>query len=181
MMHMINSSFKAMAVLGLALVAGTCFAQGKKGGKLVDRRDQAEGWYLPVQGEVTLNGEHGSQVDLILYRDNEQLGTLQTDKKGHFTLELDINQFYTVRAMKDGYQEKMLYIDTQIPENVLDYPDYLCFMNLQPAAAQGIDPFYTDFPSAIVRWSDEEGGFYHSEHYLDHIQTRLAGVASATF
>lgn len=175
------SPIKALAFLGMVLLAGTCSAQGKKGGKLVDRRDQAEGWYLPVQGEVTLNGDRSDVVDLVLYRDNEQLGTLQTDKKGHFTLELDINQFYTVRAMKNGYQEKMLYIDTSIPENVLDYPDYLCFLNLQPATGQGVDPFYTDFPSAIVRWSDEEEGFYHSEHYLDHIQTRLAGVASATF
>lgn len=171
----------AALVIIMALGSSAAFAQGRKGGKLVDHRDQAEGWYLPVQGEVTVNGEHAGAVDLLLYRDNEQLGTLQTDKKGHFTLELDINQFYTVRVMKQGFQEKMLYIDTKIPENVLDYPDYLCFVNLQPATTQGIDPFYTDFPSAIVRWNEEEGGFYHSEHYLDHIQTRLAGVATATF
>ncbi|MCB9184884.1 MAG: hypothetical protein H6591_13325 [Flavobacteriales bacterium] len=172
---------KSLAAALLLLAAGSCFAQGKKGGKLVDRRDQAEGWYVPVQGEVTLNGQETAEASLVLFRDNEQLGTLQTDKKGRFTLELDINQFYTVQVKREGYQDKMLYIDTKLPENVVDYPDYLCFVNLQPLSTQGIDPFYTDFPSAIVRWNEEEGGFYHSEHYLDHIQTRLAGVATATF
>ena len=78
-------------------------------------------------------------------------------------------------------QEKMLYSDTKIPPDLVKYPDYECYVNLQAPLADGTDPFYTDFPSAIVRYNEVMGGFYHSEHYLSHIQTRLAGVSSATF
>ena len=88
---------------------------------------------------------------------------------------------YTVRVLKEGYQEKIMNIDTTLPKDLTKYPDYECFINLLPTMAAGVDPFYTDFPSAIVRYSEEMKGFYHSEHYLTHIQTRLAGIASATF
>ena len=100
---------------------------------------------------------------------------------GRFELELDIDQFYTLRITKQGQQEKMLYFDTKLPPDLVKYPDYECYVNLQAPLADGTDPFYTDFPSAIVRYNEVMGGFYHSEHYLSHIQTRLAGVSSATF
>lgn len=162
----------------LAFHADT-LAQAQKG-KLVDRRDQAEGWYLPVHGHVTVDGKKADGFDLVLYKDNKELGKLQS-KNGRFELELDIDQFYTVRIIRPGAQEKMLYFDTKLPPDLVNYPDYECFVNLLPPNAQGVDPFYTDFPSAIVRYDEAQGGFYHSEHYLTHIQTRLAGIAHATF
>lgn len=159
------------------LIASVAFGQGK----LVDRRDQAEGWYLPVHGEVTLDGARAQDYDLILYKDNVELGKLKPKSKGRFELELDIDQTYTVRIMKEGFQEKMILVDTSIPEGLIQYPAYDCFVNLMPVNASNIDPFYTDFPSAVVRYNPDMGGFYHSEHYLSHIQTKLAGYASATF
>lgn len=149
--------------------------------KLVDRRDQAQGWYVPVHGQVLTNGQRTNGYKLFLYKDNEQLGGLDCDKKGRFELELDIDATYTVRITKDGFQEKILVIDTTLPENLVSYPDYECTVSLQEAASKNVDPFYTDFPSAIIRYSEELGGFYHSEHYLSHIQTKLAGYAQATF
>lgn len=147
-------------------------------GKLVDRREQAEGWYLPVHGNVTAGGKKADGIEVVLYKDNEELGKLEA-KSGQFELELDIDQVYTVRVLKKGFQEKLLYFNTKLPENLVNYPDYMCFVNLAPPSNAGVDPFYTDFPSAIVHWDENQGGFYHSEHYLAHIQTRLNGIASA--
>lgn len=171
----------ATALLATIAFSQTATAQALVKGKLVDRRDQAEGWYLPVHGHVTTDGQKSGDIQIILYKDNKELGQLQSDKRGNFELELDIDQFYTVRIVKQGFQEKMLYFDTKLPPDLIQYPDYECFVNLQKPLAQGVDPFYTDFPSAIVKWDETQGGFYHSEHYLSHIQTRLAGIASATF
>lgn len=150
-------------------------------GNLVDQRDQAEGWYLPVHGIVMADGEKVQDYELILYKDNVEMGKLTSDRKGRFELELDIDAFYSLRIIKEGFQEKMVYINTNLPPELVKYPDYECAVNLQRPNANGVDPFYTDFPSAIIKWDETQGGFYHSEHYLDHIQTRLAGVASATF
>ena len=164
-------------LLSIALFTGSeMLAQGN----LVDQRDQAEGWYLPLHGIVMADGEKVEDFDLIVYKDNVEMGKLKSDRKGRFELELDIDAFYTIRIIKEGFQEKMVYINTNLPPDLVKYPDYECSVNLQRPNTQG-DPFYSDFPSAIIKWDETQGGFYHSEHYLDHIQTRLAGVASATF
>lgn len=169
---------RAFALLSAGLVMGTTAMAQRK---LVDARNQADGWYLPVHGEVTVAGKPAEACKVLLYKNNEALGEVPLGKKGRFELELDIDQMYTVRITKQGFQEKILNIDTAIPKDLITYPDYECYVNLQPVNSQGVDPFYTDFPSAIVRYDGQMGGFYHSEHYLDHIQTRLAGIATATF
>jgi hypothetical protein len=76
---------------------------------------------------------------------------------------------------------KLLYVDATLPNDLVTYPDYELYANILPENAKNIDPFYSDFPSAIIRWNEEMQEFYHSEHYLSHIQTKLAGYASATF
>lgn len=161
-----------------AMGAGT-LAFGQK--KLVDERDQAQGWYLPVHGQVLVDGKQAGGTDLILYLDNKEVSRTTTDKRGRFQVQLDIDQQFTLRIEKEGYEAKMIYIDATLPPDMVVYPDYELFANMIPVEAKNIDPFYTDFPSAIIRWNEEMGGFYHSDHYLTHIQTKLAGYASATF
>ncbi|HPF91013.1 MAG TPA: hypothetical protein PLL57_10165, partial [Flavobacteriales bacterium] len=92
-------------------------------GKLVDRRDQAEGWYVPVHGQVLSEGKRTDGYKLFLYKDNVELGMLESNRKGRFELELDIDAKYTVRITKDGFQEKILVMDTSLPENLVSYPD----------------------------------------------------------
>lgn len=167
---------RILPIVGL-FITSMSFAQSK----LVDRRDQAQGWYLPVHGQVLIDGEKSNGYVLFLYKDNTELGKLQSDKRGRFELELDIDASYMVRIVKEGYQEKIVAIETKLPEGLVRYPDYECTVSLQKTASKNIDPFYTDFPSAIIRYNEELGGFYHSEHYLTHIQTKLAGFAQATF
>ena len=71
-------------------------------------------------------------------------------------------------------------METKLPEDLVSYPDYEMYVDLRPLNGTQVDPFYSDFPSAIVRYDAEMGGFYHSETYMAHIQTKLAGYASAT-
>jgi hypothetical protein len=164
-------------ILAITLMGTSAMAQGK----LVDQRDQAEGWYLPMIGQVYTEGKKTNDYKVELYKDNQFLGEKPSGRKGRFRLELDIDAMYTVRITKPGFQQKLMYIDTTLPEQLVEYPDYELYVNLQPYNAKNIDPFYTDFPSAIIRWNEDMGGFYHSDHYLTHIQTKLAGFASATF
>ncbi len=156
--------------------SASLFAQGK----LVDRRDQAEGWYVPIHGEVIVEGDKADDVHLTLYKGSTELGSLTTKKKGTFDLELDIDQVYMVRLIKEGHQEKVIWIDTSLPADLVDYPDYFCFVQLSPGNMDRVDPFYHDFPSALIRYSAEKGGFYHSEDYLTHITTKLSGIATAS-
>jgi len=175
--HATELVYRVALLLGAMGFAALTFAQGK----LVDRRDQAEGWYLPVHGHVMVEGKGTDGYEVVLYKDNQNMGKVPLGKKGRFELQLDIDQMYTLMVTKPGFENKVLYIDTRLPEDLVQYPDYECFMNLVPVNGRNIDPFYADFPGAIIRWNAEMGGFYHSEHYLTHLQTRLSGYATATF
>lgn len=172
--HALRAGILSVLVLGASTVV---FGQRK----LVDAREQAQGWYLPVHGQVLVNGKQTGGTDMVLYMDNKEVARTTTDKRGRFHLQLDIDHQFTLRILKDGFEAKMIYVDTSLPAALVTYPDYELYANMIPVNATNIDPFYADFPSAIVRWDEEMGGFYHSDHYLTHIQTKLVGYASATF
>jgi hypothetical protein len=176
-MHRDTALHQALLLLLAMLASGVVFGQRK----LVDQRDQAEGWYLPVHGHVLVDGKHTGGTELILYKDNKEVARTTTDKKGRFQIQLDIDQQFTLLIQKAGFETKMIHVDASLPPALVTYPDYELFANMIPVNAKNIDPFYSDFPSAIIRWNEEMGGFYHSDHYLTHIQTKLAGYASATF
>lgn len=150
-------------------------------GKLVDRRDQAEGWYLPVQGQVMAGGQAVNDCSIELYQDNKLLGPVALKKNGKFEVNMDIDNTFILIVRKEGFEPKMIYVDTTLPEDLVTYPDYMCFVNLVPKVAKTEANFYHDFPSAIVRWNPEMKGFYHSENYLSHIQSKFGNMASATF
>ena len=170
---------RLLAPLAVLSLASSVLAQGK----IVDRRDQAEGWYLPVHGTVLADGKKAQEVTVRLYKDNEVVGDLPVDKNGTFVAELDIDQSYTLLIMKPGYQNEMLLMDTTLPEGLVEYPAYECTVNLDPLVkyAGKDEGFYLDFPAAVVSYSAEMGGFYHNEHYTDHIKGKLAGYAQASF
>ncbi|MFT3885676.1 MAG: hypothetical protein QM724_09665 [Flavobacteriales bacterium] len=163
-----------LMALCLCCAAGAVSAQSK----LVDRRDQASGWYLPVEGKVTASRAKTQEFSVFVYKDNRLLGEVKP-KKGKFLLELDLNEVYSVRLTKDGYQEKLITIDTTMPEQEVQYPAYPCMVNLEPADKFAhSDPFYLDFPSAIVHWNSEMKAFYHSANYLTDIQVKMALLAA---
>src|SRR5690606_9486799 len=136
-------SILLLATLGLSTLA---FGQRK----LVDERDQAEGWYLPVHGRVLVDGQTIHDYELTVYLDNELLERLPGGRKknGRFELELDIDRMYTVRITRPGHHSKIMYLDTSLPKDLVNYPDYECVVNLLPVDTKNIDVFYTDFPSA---------------------------------
>jgi hypothetical protein len=167
---------RTLALLSISLASMSVFAQ--KGGR-IERRDQAEGWYLPVMCSITANGGNTNQVHVVLYKDNVQVVELKPGKKSSFELDLDLDGFYTILVQKDGYREKTVYIDSHMPEQQVKYGAYQCFVNMEPLDKFAhSDPFYLDFPSAVVRWSDEKQAFTHSDGYLANIQLKMALLAA---
>lgn len=145
-----------------------------QGQKLVDKRDQATGWYTPVNFKVAAQTGKLKTLDVKVYKDNKLVETL-TDSKTKFTLNLDLDNYYTVVLIKEDYRTKSIFLDTHIPEDLVRYPGYFCAMNLEPDQYYDhSDPFYLDFPSAIVRWDNSAQGFAPQIGYLDDIQSKMA-------
>ncbi len=168
-----------MITAGLLLFAICTVNNSYAQGKLVDKREQATGWYVPVTGQVTLQGEKAEGTEITLYKENEEIIIVQTNSKGKYALELDLDAVYSIQFKQAGFQTKMIHVDTSLPKDLVKYPAYVCKVDLLPEGSRTVDPFFSDFPSAIVRYDPEMGGFNHSEAYLAHIQAKFSNYASA--
>ena len=143
--------------------------------------DQPGDRYLPVTMEVMMNGGNAKQFSVVLFKDNEQVAELPPSNHNAFELDLDLNAYYTIRVDKDGYREKMVFIDTHLPDHVARYEPYPCLVDLEPSDKFAhADPFYLDFPSAVVRWDEDKKMFDHSDQYLDEIQLKMALLSAQT-
>lgn len=155
-------------LIALFLAPAFCHAQ-----KLVESRDQASGWYVPVNLKVTAAGTKAKDLTAQVYQDNKLLQEIHS-KKGMFTLNLDLNNTYTFVLSQEGYRPKSVFIDTHVPDKLVQYSAYDCFLNLEAADKfLHSDPFYMDFPGAIVRWNDAAHGFSPSLGYLADIQSKI--------
>ena len=141
--------------------------------KLVDSRDQASGWYVPVNLVVTAGGEKAKDLEVQIYQDNQFLQKINP-KKGRFTLNLDLDNTYTFVLSKEGYRPKSVFIDTHVPDKLVQYSQYQCFMNLEASSKfTHSDPFYLDFPGALVSWNDRAQEFMPNMTYLTDIQSKI--------
>lgn len=162
------------------LLATTLFAQSKGKGKADQMRDPALGWFLPVKGQVFEAGVKASGFTVEVFRDNRSERVLPVGKKGDFVADLDLDQLFTLKISKPGFKDKWIQLDTSIPKEKMAYPPYALMVNLEPETGlQPSDDLFADFPSAIVRYNEELGGFYHSEDYLAHIHTRWGSTVQA--
>ncbi len=126
--HALRAGILSVLVLGASTIV---FGQRK----LVDARDQAQGWYLPVKGQVLVNGKQAGGTDMVLYMDNKEVARTTTDKRGRFDLQLDIDHQFTLRILKNGFEAKMIYVDTHLPAALVTYPDYELYANMIPVNA----------------------------------------------
>ena len=167
--------------LALPAAAQEQNAQKKKKKGVIESREQADGWYLPVKGEVTIDGKKANGVSVKVFKENAELGSFPV-KKGRFSVELDLDAVYTLYIGKEGYQNKMIVVDANLPRETVQYPAYQCYVKLETEGqALPGDPFFTDFPTAIIRYNKELGGYYHSEAYLEDINNKLHSIAKAGF
>lgn len=147
-------------VVALAFPATSLFAQGDDN-------------ILPVDVSVTANGRPVGQFTVNLYRDNEQILQLQPNKFSAFKLGLEVGAHYSISVVKEGFHEKLISVNTDVPEEVAGWEPYLCELQLRSLEDANVTPFYIDFPSALVRWYGRKRGFDHSEHYTQDIQAAI--------
>ena len=166
---------RAFPFYAALLITGTAVGQHKSKEKKGPDGPHAD-LYLPVECNVTANGGPTDMITVTVFKDNEQAFVLTPEKKkSSFLLDLDMDSYYTVRASKEGYRAKTVYIDTHLPEGQLKYKTSSFALNLEGSDkfAHG-DQFYLDFPSSIIQWSDKEKTFAHNTEYLANIQLKMA-------
>jgi hypothetical protein len=131
--------------------------------------------FLPVTVVVTQDGGAAEQITVTLYKDNIQVTQLLPTEHSAFELALDLDSYYSIRISKPGFRDKLVFVDSHLPDGVQRFGDYVCEVHLEPMERfSHSDPFYLDFPSAVVRWDATKQDYDHSEEYLTDIQGKVA-------
>jgi hypothetical protein len=112
---------------------------------------------------------------VTLYRDNQRISSLTTDKSGKFQANLDLNASWGIAFQKDGYVSKRMVFDTHLPKAKGDaelvIEPMVMEVGMLPAAKyEGANTDDLDFPFAIVKWDRTLGTFAQDHAYTMDMQ-----------
>mgnify|MGYP000448133083 CR=1 FL=1 len=104
-------------------------------------------------------------VEVNLYQGNEKVSTTLWSKK--FEYNLDLEKYYTLELIKEGFISKKIAISTIKGDK--DAEPFLFVMELikKSKEIKGVD---SDYPSALIEFKKEIGGFNFDAEYAKNIK-----------
>ena len=109
---------------------------------------------------VSKDNKKIKDVVVNLYKGNEQISSKIWSNK--FDYDLDLETYYTLELMKEGFVPKRIAISTF--EGDKGAEPFLFVMELiaEKDATEGVD---SDFPAVIIEYKKDEGTFDFDEEY----------------
>jgi hypothetical protein len=152
-------------LLLMASMATASHAQKKSGGGDVAPIMNV----LPVNGRVT-DGENKLQgCTITLYRGNEVVEQVATDKAGRYKLQVALGDMHTIEYAVADHMTKRVVMDTRadLPEERLLFaPMVMDVSLLHNDRYTGADTDLLDMPYAIVQWDDKIKAFVQDQNYV---------------
>jgi hypothetical protein len=132
---------------------------------------------LEVSGQVAVSRPGDKGVFMVkLYKDNNAVDSIWVGPKKEFKFRLEKNSNYTVRISRQGYADRAVWVDTELPPGV-DYNPVFRFhfetLLMERSAVKNTDVL--DFPIALVYYDEGKGWFDYSRKYTSKIKTAIAG------
>ncbi|MFV0366287.1 MAG: hypothetical protein ACK5JS_07285 [Mangrovibacterium sp.] len=82
--------------------------------------------FFLLSGKISVQSASAEGVRLTLSDKNRTIQSISLPKTGRYELQLDYNQYLTLRIQKDGYFTKIIAIDTYLPRHIqhqsIDFP-----------------------------------------------------------
>lgn len=116
--------------------------------------------YLVNEGDEKLK-----DVSVLLYQGNDLISTQKWSKK--FEYDLDMEKYYTMELVKDGFITKRIAISTF--EGDKGAEPFMFVMELFEKR-DGVDESELDFPSAIIEYKKNKGVFSFNVPYSKNIK-----------
>jgi len=114
---------------------------------------------------VSKDNKKIKDVVVNLYKGNEQISSKIWSNK--FDYDLDLETYYTLELMKEGFVPKRIAISTF--EGDKGAEPFLFVMELiaEKDATEGVD---SDFPAVIIEYKKDEGTFDFDEEYAKFLK-----------
>ncbi len=170
---------KALIIAQAVMLIGNVSYAGNSGGKAdvdTSKHKIVNSKCLEVTVKSTENDKALKGTTVKLYWENEPVSIINADITSLQKIVLDRNKHYTIEVSKEGYYSKLVSISTFLPLNVEKDMDYLYEYFLQMDLMKkkpGTDPYYTDFPIALISYKKAEDKFNFSHKYTRGIVNKL--------
>jgi hypothetical protein len=145
----------------------------------------AQGWVMPVDGKVLVNGSKTAGGIITLFKNGQQQQQVVTTSNGKFSFELLPNAEYIIAITKPGFVTKKFKIVTaNVPSDRAEAgnfnpfePDVSLFeMPTSPEIAKRVEAILSQ-PIAIYQYIPTENNFNYDEKYTQAIQSKLTELA----
>lgn len=130
---------------------------------------------LSVDGRITDGENKLAGAEVVVFKGNELLETVKTDKGGRFKVELDMNQEYGMEFRQEGFVAKRIAIDTRMPkpkpgQEFELVPLDITISLLEKKRYDGAPTDDLDFPFALIKFNKRTLTFEQDAEYTMGMQ-----------
>lgn len=132
---------------------------------------------LDINGNIVISDASPDNARIVIVKNGSKIDEQVLTKKGRFDLKLALGSDYKLTFEKDGYVTKIVNVNTEVPEEVIEsnpnFPPVKLIINLLPTV-QDVDLSVFDQPIAILAYSAEVDDFTFDKDYSNKIKDRVA-------
>jgi hypothetical protein len=150
--------------LQLALVIGVLFSIHSTG--------NAASIYtsgLKISSFLTYHGERMSDYTIIIYKNGTGVDTMNVNGDNSVKFFIDFDADYCVRFIKKGYYDRVVLVNTRIPESYRN--DFYKFdFEIEMISDKSSPNTLADMPVALVQYDQGENDFINNRDYFRQIR-----------
>jgi hypothetical protein len=170
-------------ILALGLTLSTSVSAAKPGRVISapakKARDQKK--CLEICARPMFRGEAMKDVTIRLYKADQLVYQILASEEPRIFFALDPNSNYSVKFSKEGYTDRLISINTTIPDDVVMSPIFTFDFDIEMVAQNvSLDEFYLDFPVALVTFDKRKEIFGYNREYTRKISTLQRKAAEMT-
>lgn len=132
---------------------------------------------LDINGNIVISDAAPDNSRIVITKNGNKIDEQVLTKKGRFDLKLALGSDYKLTFEKDGYVTKIVNVNTEVPEEVIEsnpnFPPVKLIINLLPTV-QDVDLSVFDQPIAILAYNQEVDDFTFDKDYSNKIKDRVA-------
>lgn len=130
-----------------------------------------------INGIMVIDNATPEGSKIIISKNGNKVDEQTLNKKGRFDLKLAFDSDYKLTFEKAGFVTKMISVNTEVPEEVLesnpDFPPIKLTITLYPYVEE-VDLSIFEQPIAILAYNQEIDDFKFDEEYSAKIKNRIA-------
>jgi hypothetical protein len=166
-------------VIIILILLSTFFVfSGTGSGKKIKKSAADTSVCLEISGKISKAATKTSGgYTVTLVHHNTPVDSLVVKEGSSFKFLLKENAWYAVQIKKEGYTQKMISINTSLPEDKYNKLIFKLSFVIDELISQWeskhLDSDALDFPIAIFAFDKKKEAFYYSEEYTSNIKKSL--------